>query len=238
MAPVYRIDRSFVMLGSKKSELGVLMRTWMLWLVLLLGLLAMGLGLYHYPPKSSSDAAAWAQAFGATIGIAVAIFIPWRQRQDQLRSEHIERLSARAARLARIGLLFLEVEKFANEIDLVFTPIQNGHKATHFDATPGDELVRRLIAFQDQNPDVLEQDLCYTTRDSLSALIRLTKMRAGSIMDPGAPEADPLGVRKEARKTIATTPALIALEREVKAELAKLQPRKHGAIEEALRGGA
>lgn len=214
------------------------MRTWMLWLVLLAGLLAMAAGLYHYPPKSSSDAAAWAQAFGATIGIAVAIFIPWRQRQDQLRSEHIERLSARASRLARLGLLFLEVERFARDIDAVFTPIANTMKATHLDAAPGDQLVARLVAFQEQNPDVLEQDLCYTTREALTALIVLARSRAGSLMPPYPPEADPMGVRAKVKQTLATTRPLVDLQAEVMAELATMQPAKPGPVEKALSGNA
>lgn len=214
------------------------MRTWMLWLVLGAGLLVMGMGLSFYPPKTSSDAAAWAQAFGATIGIAVAIFIPWRQRQDQLRGEHIERLSARASRLARLGLLFLEVERFARDVDVVFTPIANTMKATHLDLTPGEQLVARLVTFQEQIPDVLEQDLCFATREALTALIALARLRSGSLMPPHPPAADPLGVRVKVRQTLATTKPLADLQAEVMAELATFRPTKRGPVESALRGNA
>ncbi|WP_454734277.1 hypothetical protein [Cupriavidus pauculus] len=37
-------------------------------------------GFYLAPPKVSQDWAAWAQAFGATVALGIAIYVPYRQR--------------------------------------------------------------------------------------------------------------------------------------------------------------
>lgn len=77
------------------------------------------------PVNFGKDAPAWMQAVGSLIAIAVAIFVPWRQRQQQLLdSQRKERKDIeREAQLLSVmhGALFQPIEMLRGNSELVLT---------------------------------------------------------------------------------------------------------------------
>lgn len=72
----------------------------------LAGLGYLAYGFYLAPPKASQDWAAWAQAYGATVALAIAIYVPYRQREDAKR-EHQAREAEQAALHSQISILIV-----------------------------------------------------------------------------------------------------------------------------------
>ncbi len=72
----------------------------------LAGLGYLAYGFYLAPPKASQDWAAWAQAYGATVALAIAIYVPYRQREDAKRDQ-LAREAEQAALHSQISILIL-----------------------------------------------------------------------------------------------------------------------------------
>lgn len=49
-----------------------------------------GTAFWLHPPSSSQDWAAWVQAFGASLGIGIAIWVPAMQHRRELEREHLQ----------------------------------------------------------------------------------------------------------------------------------------------------
>ena len=91
------------------------------WLLFLLAFLAgmMVTAFLRWPPKQSSDWAAWVQAFGAIGAIGVAIYVSWTQaRNDRVREQehdHAERLRILEGPIGIMGAAFRFIEKVPTE---------------------------------------------------------------------------------------------------------------------------
>ncbi|MFP3757514.1 hypothetical protein [Cupriavidus sp. SIMBA_020] len=66
-------------------------------------------GFYLAPPNASQDWAAWAQAFGATVALGIAIYVPYRQRVD-------DRADRVAKETEQRGLTLLCLQEISAEI--------------------------------------------------------------------------------------------------------------------------
>jgi len=65
-------------------------------LLIAVALVYLAYGFKLAPPSASQDWAAWAQAFGATVALGIAIYIPYRQRVDE-KADHEAREDERKA---------------------------------------------------------------------------------------------------------------------------------------------
>lgn len=85
-------------------------------LAIIAGLAFVGVFVWQFP-KSSSDWAAWVQAIGSIAAIGVAIWVPYKQREDQRNDERLQRSRNRMERLCiadkAIGVVIDSVTTFA-----------------------------------------------------------------------------------------------------------------------------
>lgn len=57
---------------------------------------------WKYPPVTSGDVASWMQAFGSITGIALALYLPWRQRVREMNAQFEREMRKRRAVYDRI----------------------------------------------------------------------------------------------------------------------------------------
>lgn len=90
-------------LKNKKALLGAL------GLFIVGGLIYLAYGFHLAPPKASQDWAAWAQAYGATLALAVAIYVPYRQREDAEKDKKAKEAELDALRTYSVSLILSDV---------------------------------------------------------------------------------------------------------------------------------
>ncbi|BCZ84816.1 hypothetical protein PTKU64_84910 [Paraburkholderia terrae] len=92
-------------------------------------------GFVKWPPQQSSDWAAWMQAIGAIVGIAIAIAIPaWQQLISQRRERVVAASGFRATtQVAKIGLdLVRDAVNAVENINDAWLYFQNDFHDAHF----------------------------------------------------------------------------------------------------------
>jgi len=73
------------------------------------GLAYLAYGIHLAPPKESQDWAAWAQAYGATLALGVAIYVPFRQRADAKTEKKAKEAEIDALRTYSVSLILGDV---------------------------------------------------------------------------------------------------------------------------------
>lgn len=149
--------------------------------------------------------AAWFQAIGSVAAIAIAVYVPWRQRADSVAEERRRYFQSRADGLMLLIVLAHEVEAYLDGLSQRAQPSPAGHKAVPFHIRESNVLKARLEAFQDRTQLEVCASLAYELRKAMNDIAALQTELDSAVVPPGGDTDDPLGIQAaigDARRVI------------------------------------
>ncbi|HEY8606687.1 MAG TPA: hypothetical protein VIM12_06205 [Noviherbaspirillum sp.] len=113
--------------------------------------------------NANPNIAGWAQAFGAMIGIGIAIAVPWYQRKVQLADVRIVQLKAQVVHQVAVFYLLVEIEMYLRGF------LRPGDTPRRHLAQDGRyvDLVQRISALDGRETDITRASYLFRARGML-----------------------------------------------------------------------
>ncbi|WP_321895965.1 hypothetical protein [Paraburkholderia heleia] len=143
--------------------------------------------------------AAWVQAVGSIIAIAVAIYVPFQQGRRELRLRELHYWSERADIERRILLIANEVAKFVQRLIEESVPAQGATRICTYYPTIHQELWDRITALEARDIGDSGHDRVATMRSVLLQLQSMYPSHTGKSISPGSPFSQELAQGRAAQ---------------------------------------
>lgn len=162
-----------------------------------IGLVAMVAYLYKAVEADSGKSqavAAWAQAIGSIAAIAVALYIPARQRAHDRRERHLENLERTNASMQVLLWTAREAGRESHAAMGAARPSPSAMRVVRFQEGPLQDIVERLKRLHENSTDETLQSKCIGLRLTIEVLINFMRQHNSATLQPGGHATDPLGL--------------------------------------------